>query len=208
MNNYSIYRIAETIRVLLLISLTILIFNFFPVTTVMIVILALLNDIPIMMIAYDHVKIHEKAVRWNMREVISVASLLGTTGLFFSFGLFLIGFQILRLDFGTLQTLIFLKLAVAGHMTIYLARTGRYHFWSKPLPAGVLFFSSESTQLIGTLFAVYGIFMPPIGWSLAGFIWGYALFELIITDIIKSKIYALANHDGVFFHHRRTGSSS
>jgi H+-transporting ATPase len=208
MNNYAIYRIAETLRVLLLVSLTILIFDFFPVTAVMIVLLAMLNDLPIMTIAYDHVKIHETAVRWNMREVLSIASLLGTTGLFFSFGLFLIGFQVFRLDLNTLQTLIFLKLAIAGHMTIYLARTGKYHFWVRPLPAPILFFTAETTQFFGTLVAVYGIFMPPLGWSLAGFIWGYALIEFVVTDFIKIKVYSLANHTDITFHHQRMGANT
>ena len=44
MNNYAIYRIAETIRVLIFMTLCIIIFNFYPVTAVMIVLLALLNE--------------------------------------------------------------------------------------------------------------------------------------------------------------------
>ncbi len=44
MNSYAIYRIAETLRVLLFMTLAILIFNFYPLTAVMIVMLALLND--------------------------------------------------------------------------------------------------------------------------------------------------------------------
>jgi H+-transporting ATPase len=44
MNSYAIYRVAETLRVLLFMTLSILIFNFYPVTEVMIVMLALLND--------------------------------------------------------------------------------------------------------------------------------------------------------------------
>jgi len=51
MNSYTIYRMAETIRLLLFMTISILAFNFYPVTAVMIVILALLNDLPIMMIA-------------------------------------------------------------------------------------------------------------------------------------------------------------
>ena len=56
MNSYAIYRIAETIRVLFFITLSILVFNFYPVTAIMIVLLALFNDAPIMAIAYDNVK--------------------------------------------------------------------------------------------------------------------------------------------------------
>ena len=37
MNSYAMYRIAETLRVLLFMTLAILIFNFYPVTAVMIV---------------------------------------------------------------------------------------------------------------------------------------------------------------------------
>jgi len=44
MNSYAIYRIAETLRVLGFVTLAILLFNFFPVTAIMIVLLALLND--------------------------------------------------------------------------------------------------------------------------------------------------------------------
>ncbi|MGD8430894.1 MAG: plasma-membrane proton-efflux P-type ATPase, partial [Ectothiorhodospiraceae bacterium] len=44
MNSYATYRIAETIRVLLFMTLSILVFNFYPVTAVMIILLALLND--------------------------------------------------------------------------------------------------------------------------------------------------------------------
>ena len=83
MTNYAVYRIAETTRVLIFLSLAILVFNFYPLTAVMIVILALLNDMPIMTIAYDNVRVQEKPVRWNMRGVLIVASLLGATGVSF-----------------------------------------------------------------------------------------------------------------------------
>jgi H+-transporting ATPase len=56
MESYVVYRIAETIRVLFFIVLSILVFNFYPITAVMIVLLALLNDAPILAIAYDNVK--------------------------------------------------------------------------------------------------------------------------------------------------------
>jgi H+-transporting ATPase len=197
MQNYSIYRIAETTRVLIFLSLSILVFNFYPLTAVMIVILALLNDIPIMMIAYDNVKVQEKPVRWNMRDVLVVASLLGVTGVFTSFFLFLIGLQVFHLDMVTLQTLIFLKLTVAGHLTIYLARTGVHHFWERPLPSGFLFYTTELTQIVGTFLAVSGVFMNPIGWELAAFVWGYALLSFVITDTLKIHYFRLMKHGEV-----------
>ena len=189
MTNYAVYRIAETVRVLIFIGLSILVFNFYPVTAVMIVILALLNDIPIMTIAYDNVRVQEKPVRWNMRGVLTVASLLGTTGVVSSFLLLIIGLDVFHLSLSTLQTLIFLKMAVAGHLTIYLARTGVRHFWKRPLPASILFVATEGTQVVGTLFAVYGVFMHPLGWGLAAFVWGYALLSFLITDQLKIHFF-------------------
>ncbi len=195
MSNYAVYRIAETTRVLIFLSLAILAFNFYPLTAVMLVILALLNDIPIMTIAYDNVRVQEKPVRWNMRGVLIVASLLGATGVVSSFLLFLIGLNVFHLSAGTLQSLIFLKMAVAGHLTIYLARTGVNHFWKRPLPASILFVATEGTQVVATLFAVYGVFMNPIGWGFAAFVWGYALLAFLITDQLKIHFFRLMGHE-------------
>ena len=61
MNSYAIYRIAETLRVLFFMTLAILVFNFYPLTAVMIVMLALLNDGAILSIAYDNVQIQRQA---------------------------------------------------------------------------------------------------------------------------------------------------
>ncbi|MDD5116535.1 MAG: plasma-membrane proton-efflux P-type ATPase [Candidatus Omnitrophica bacterium] len=199
MNSYAIYRIAETIRVLLFMTFAILIFNFYPVTAIMIVLLAMLNDLPIMMIAYDKTKIYPGPVSWNMRRVLSISTVLGVIGVFASFGMFWIGRELFRLGLPEIQTLIFLKLAVAGHMTIYLARTGEEPFWHKPYPALSLVLVCESTKVIATLFAVYGIFMRPIGWGLALFVWGYSIAFFVITDFIKIRVDKMMDHFGIRF---------
>jgi H+-transporting ATPase len=199
MNNYAIYRIAETMRILFFLTLAILILNVYPITPIMLVILALLNDLPIMMIAYDNAKVHEKPVSWDMRKVLIIATVLGLMGVFSSFLLYWIGRQVLMLSPSTLQTFLFLKLAVAGHMTIYLARTGENHFWTRPLPSGALFWVTETTQLVGTVVAVYGIFMAPIGWLLAGLIWGYALVFFVINNFVKVNFCRLAEHSSILF---------
>ena len=80
MNSYAIYRIAETLRVLLFMTLAILVFNFYPVTAVMIVMLALLNDGAILSIAYDNVHYKDQPEAWNMRLVLGIATVLGVVG--------------------------------------------------------------------------------------------------------------------------------
>lgn len=196
MTNYATYRIAETIRVLVFLTLAIVAFNIYPVTAIMIVLLALLNDLPIMMIAYDNSGISRKPLHWDMRKVLFIAIVLGGMGVFSSFLMFYIGERVLFLNPATIQTLIFLKLAVAGHMTIYLARTGENHFWKRPLPSSRLFGACELTQIVGTLVAVYGVFMKPLGWALAAFVWAYALAFFVINDSVKVVAARLRNNNG------------
>ena len=69
-----------------------------------------------------------------MRSVLGVATVLGIAGVVASFGLFYLGERVFHLDRAIIQTLMFLKLSVAGHLTIFLTRT-RGPFWStRPAP--------------------------------------------------------------------------
>ena len=198
MNSYAIYSIAETIRVLLFIVCSILVFNFYPVTAVMIVLLALLNDIPIMTIAYDNVRYSDQPERWDMRMVLFMATFLGIIGVIFSFLIYYIGKDALNLSTGELQSFIFLKLAVAGHLTIFITRT-RGPFWSIK-PGAALFWSTVLTKILATFVVVYGMkLVTPIGWSLAAFVWIYALAAFVITDFLKVQLYKLMDHQGIIF---------
>jgi H+-transporting ATPase len=189
MNSYAIYRIAETLRVLLFMTLAILVFNFYPLTAVMIVMLALLNDGAILSIAYDNVHYKNKPESWNMRMVLGIASVLGIFGPIAAFGLFYLGDRVFHLDRSHLQTLMYLMLSVAGHLTIFLART-RGAFWSIR-PAKILLIAVFGTQIVATLIAVYGLFMTPLGWGWAGFVWGYALLWFLVNDRIKLLAYRI-----------------
>jgi H+-transporting ATPase len=193
MTSYAIYRIAETIRVLLFMTLSILVFNFYPVTAVMIVLLALLNDGAILSIAYDRVHYSDRPEVWRMRLVLAIATVLGIAGVIASFGLFYVAERVLGLGRPTIQTLMYLKLSVAGHLTIFVTRTRR-PFWSIP-PARVLVAAVLGTQLVATLIAVYGLFMAPIGWQLALVVWGYALAWALVNDRIKLAAYRIFDPD-------------
>ena len=189
MQSYAIYRIAETIRVLLFMSLSILIFNFFPVTAIMIVLLALLNDGAILSIAFDRVDISQKPQKWDMRKVLGIATVLGITGVIASFGMFYLGERVFHLNREMIQTLMYLKLSVAGHLTIFITRT-EGPFW-KDKPSPILVSAVLGTQAIATIFAVYGFLMAPIGWSWAIVVWGYALAWFLLTDQIKQFAYRI-----------------
>ena len=189
MNSYAIYRIAETLRVLLFMTLSILVFNFYPLTAVMIVMLALLNDGAILSIAYDNVRCKDEPEAWNMRVVLGVSTVLGVIGVVSAFLLFYLGERVFGLDRAHIQTLMYLKLSVAGHLTIFLTRT-RGPFWSIR-PARVLWGAVVGTQIVATLIGVYGVFMTPIGWGWALLVWGYALAWFLLNDRVKLLAYRI-----------------
>jgi H+-transporting ATPase len=187
MNGYAIYRIAETMRVLLFMTASILVFEVYPLTAIMVVLLALMNDIPIMMIAYDNAPMAKRPVRWDMPRVLVLASVLGIFGVLESFGLFWLVRDHLGLPPEVVQSAIFLKLLVSGHMTIYITRT-RGAVWERPWPSWKLVVPCEVTQVLGTLAAVYGLFMAPIGWGLALMVWAYSLTFFAVACLVKLAV--------------------
>ncbi|BCO09772.1 metal-transporting ATPase [Desulfolithobacter dissulfuricans] len=196
MKSYSIFRIAETIRIILFMTLSIVVFNFYPITALMIIILALLNDIPILAIAYDRTKVQKQPVKWNMSELLTVASTLGVSGVLSSFLLF---FILVELKFSNemIQSLMFAKLVIAGHGTIYNTRIDDW-FWKKPYPSWLLFWATFSTRILGTIIAVYGLFIPAIGWKYAMYLWGYALAWFVFNDGIKMLTYRILRSRGLY----------
>jgi len=201
MTNYAIYRIAETIRVLLFMTLSILVFNFYPVTAVMIVLLALLNDGAILSIAYDRAHYSEKPERWDMHVVLGIATVLGIMGVISSFGIFYLAKQIVHFNQETIQTLMYLKLSVAGHLTIFLTRN-KGPFWSYR-PAPILLGAVLGTQTLATFIAVFGLFMAPLAWKWALFVWGYALFWFILNDFIKIQAYRIFDRNKTLLSTKR-----
>jgi H+-transporting ATPase len=195
MNSYAIYRIAETLRVLIFMTLAILIFNFYPLTAIMIVMLALLNDGAILSIAYDNVRYRNAPEAWNMRVVLGVATVLGVVGPVAAFGLFMIGARVLQLGHPQLQTMMYLMLSVAGHLTIFQTRT-RGPWWSTR-PAWILLAAVCGTQAIATLIAVYGAgLVAPLGWTYSGLVWAYAFAWFLLTDPLKLLAYKVLDPIG------------
>jgi len=189
MKSYSIFRITETIRIILFMTLSIVVFNFYPITALMIILLALLNDLPILAIAYDNTRVSPRPVRWNMPEMLTVASALGIAGVIASFLLF---FLLQKAGFPepVIQTMLFLKLIVAGHSTLYVTRSEGW-FWERPYPAPLLLAATFGTEIVGTFIAVYGVFVTAISWKYALWMWGYALIWFVVNDVVKMLAYRM-----------------
>jgi H+-transporting ATPase len=206
MLNYAIYRIAETVALLGFLTLAILLFKMYPVTAIMVVLLAILNDGAILSIAYDNVRYSNKPEAWDMREVLGIAGIIGAFAMVRSFGIFYLGNSIFHLSPDVIRTLVYLNLSIGGHLTVFVART-KGRFWSiKPAP--ILLMAVIGTQVLATFIAVYGFLMTPLGWTYAGITWGYCLVMFAIQDQVKlvaRKIF-VEEHCGYFGRHVRTES--
>ena len=189
MNSYAIYRIVETIRIMFFVVMAMIAYNFYPITAIMIILLAFFNDVPIMTIAYDNTPLDPQPVRWNMHRVLTISTVLGLIGVAETFGLLVIAKIWLKLDITQIQTFIFLKLAVAGHLTLFVARTRR-PFFLRPFPAPSLLWSAVLTKLIATLFVVYPFgLVTAISWTNVGFVWAYCVVWVFIEDAAKLMVY-------------------
>jgi H+-transporting ATPase len=168
----------------------------------MIVVLALLDDIPIMTIAYDNARIEKSPVRWNMGRVLTISSVLGILAVVQSFGLLIIGMEWMSnahlqswisIDRSHLQTLVFLQLVAAGHLMLFVTRT-RNFFLKPPLPSTALFLAIVGTQIFAVLMCAFGWLVPPIPWSLIALAWVYMIIWVFILDLAKLWIYRIAAH--------------
>jgi H+-transporting ATPase len=167
----------------------------------MIILLAFLNDVPIMTIAYDRTSTSRRPVRWNMSQVLTISTVMGITGVIGSFGMLLLAREWLHLSIDQIQTYVFLKMAVAGHLILFVARS-KGNFWQHPLPAPVMIWSAIITKIVGTLIAAYGFgMMTPISWWEIGLVWGYSIVSAVITDAVKVWVYGRLSHRGL--HHLR-----
>jgi len=184
MTSYAIYRIAMTIDIMLFVVLAMLIFGIYPLTAVMIILLALLDDIPIMTIAYDNTWLSKVPVRWNMGWVLTVSSLLGVLSVIQTFGLMYLGRILYHVDTAHLQTMIFLQLVVGGHLMLFVTRN-RKGFWHRPYPSWQLASAVLATQVLAVAMTGFGWLMPAVGWGAIALIWVYNLAWMVVLDFAK-----------------------
>jgi H+-transporting ATPase len=86
MTSYVLYRIAMTIAIMVFVVLASIFYQFFPLTAIMLIALARLDDVPIMTIAFDNATVPPKPVRWELDRVLVISSMLGLLGVIQSFG--------------------------------------------------------------------------------------------------------------------------
>ncbi|MDD1623287.1 MAG: plasma-membrane proton-efflux P-type ATPase [Methylococcaceae bacterium] len=192
--SYTIYRVALTMDIMFLVVLSTIFLGFTPLTAIMIVAMSLLDDVPIMAIAYDNTLVSKKPIHWKMPRLLGVSAVLGLFSIVESFGLLLIGMEVLsdpleQEFFGLatqtqLQTLVFLQLVAGGHLMLFVTRTERW-FFLRPFPAAPLFLAILFTQILAVLMCALGWLVEPISWTLIAWIWAYNLVWMFLLGAVR-----------------------
>ena len=202
--NYIMFRVAMTIDIMFVVVLATVFFGFSPLTPVMIILIALLDDVPIMTIAYDNTQLAKQPVRWQMRRLLFLSGFMGLLSVAQSFGLLLIGMEWLSnaewqgwitVTQDQVQTAVFLQIVAGGHLLLFVMRS-RGSFMSRPWPAAPLFLAIVGTQIFAVLMCGFGWFVTALPWIVIALVWGYMLVWMVVLDLVKLAIYQrIAVHD-------------
>ena len=201
--NYIMFRVAMTLDIMFVVVLATLFFGFSPLTPVMIILIALLDDIPIMTIAYDNTPLPKEPVRWHMRQLLFISSFMGVMAVAQTFGLLLIGMEWLsnpdwqawiKLTQDQVQTAVFLQIVAGGHLLLFVMRS-RGSFLSPPWPARPMFLAIVGTQIGAVLLCGFGWFVTALPWTVIALVWIYLLVWMFVLDWVKLALYSRMRKD-------------
>ncbi len=210
MTAYMNYRIVMTLDVLLFLALAIIFFPLkkvalgTPMTAIMVVLVALLDDIPMMAIAYDKSEPDILPMKWHQNLVFIIGIIMGLVAVVQNFvlyawlqhpdvldlikgmfrnPLFTLGY------FKEIQTILFLQIAVAGHLILFISRHKTKWFWQSPRPSGILLLAIFGTQLVAMIICYMGwLSMESISWQMIGLIWAYNIVWMFIFNAIRITV--------------------
>jgi H+-transporting ATPase len=183
---YSLYRISESFRLIVTIVILGLATGTYPLTPLQLILIALFNDIPIISLATDRVRMAHRPSKLQVRRQFAQSIAYGCVGIVNSILLYFFAADVLALPIGVIETLFFLKLTVSGHLLIYVAHT-RERWW-RYLPSGAVIAATTLTQLVATALALTGFLMPAaISWQLALLVWLWSFCFMQIAEVVKVR---------------------
>ncbi len=181
---YSLYRISESLRLIVTIAVLGIVYKAYPMTALQIILIALLNDIPIISLAFDRVRVANRPAKIEVKKRFILSSMFGITGVANSLILFWLMTTVWHFSWPVIQTMYFLKLTVSGHMLIYVAHTKQR--WWRWLPSRQVIWATSLTQVLATSLALLGWLMPGrISLGQSVLVWGWSLFWMQVSEVMK-----------------------
>lgn len=184
--SYSLYRISESFRLIVTIVILGLILGSYPLTPLQLILIALLNDIPIISLATDRVRIGNQPSKIVARDRFLQSIAYGMIGVANSIIFFFVARDFLHLSLPVVETLFFLKLTVSGHLLVYVAHTKER--WWRFLPSKAVIIATTLTQIIATILALTGFLMPaPAPWKTVLLVWGWSFIFMQLSELVKRR---------------------
>ncbi|KZK90441.1 Calcium-transporting ATPase 1 [Pseudovibrio sp. Ad46] len=184
MISYVDYRMAMTINLMVFVSASVLLLEEVPLTAIMIVMLALLDDIPIITIAYDNTEAAPAPMEWQLGNMLRTATVLGLISVVENFALMMAARHWLDVPAAELQSVMFLQLVVAGHLLLFVCRHDHW-FWQAPRPSAKLLMAIITTQLLAVVICRSGFLVPAISWDLIGIVWTQAILWMFVLNVAR-----------------------
>ncbi|SDR47379.1 plasma-membrane proton-efflux P-type ATPase [Pseudovibrio sp. Tun.PSC04-5.I4] len=184
MISYVDYRIAMTINLMVFVSASVIALEQVPLTAIMIVMLALLDDVPIITIAYDNTEAASAPMEWQLGNMLRTTTVLGLISVVENFVLMLAAKHWLEVPTAELQSVMFLQLVVAGHLLLFVCRHDHW-FWQAPRPSIKLLTAIIATQLLAVIICRSGFLVPALRWELIGIVWAQAILWMFILNIAR-----------------------
>ncbi len=184
--HYSIYRISESARLIITIAIIGIVVGDYPLTPVQIILLAVLNDLPIVSLAFDRVQEVNVPSTIDVKRRFMLGSVYGFTGVLNSMLMLVVALVVLHLPWEQIQTLFFLKLVVSGNLLIYIAHTEQR--WFRYLPSWQVIASISTTQFLATAWALSGLFTARIPLWVVAFVWVWSFFWMQTAELGKMLV--------------------
>ncbi|MFP4332316.1 MAG: plasma-membrane proton-efflux P-type ATPase [Campylobacterales bacterium] len=190
---YVLYRIAMTINIMFFTTLSIVFLDKVPMSAVMIIMLALLNDLPTMAISYDNAVAEKKPVHTNISNLFVISAVLGFVTVFLDFVLMHLAASYFYHDAKQVQTMIFLFFIITAPLILFVTRANGNPFKS-PLPSGIFTVALSSSIILAIILSLGGILVPAIGLHAVLFVIGFSIFALMLLTISKIIIEGLIHY--------------
>jgi H+-transporting ATPase len=159
MLTYTLNKIIKTIQVALFLTTSFFIYRFFVTTPFDVILLLFANDFVTMSIATDNVSYSRNPEKWNVRSLVGSSMSLAILILVESFAILEIGL-LLGLNVSQIHTFIFDMLVFSGQFTVYMVRSRR-RFWDSR-PSRWLLTASAADIVAISLISWLGILVTPI----------------------------------------------
>ena len=184
---YTLNKIIKTFHVGLFLSLGLLLTGTLIVSPMHILLMVLANDLVSMSLTTDHVHPSPRPNQWRTIPLIISGLLLSAGWVAFSFVIFFIGHDVLRLDADRLDTLMLVMLIFIAIANVYLIRERRF-FWQS-MPGKWLIVASGFDLVVVTFLATSGILMARIDFKLIAEVFWATIGFMLLLDIVKVWLF-------------------